>query len=233
MDIHLIAVRLAIALALGCAIGFERQWNQKVAGLRTNSLVALGAAGFVLMSELLSPNGDTTRVAAQVVSGIGFLGAGVIIREGVNVHGLTTAATLWCSAMVGTLTGAGFLAPAALAAVFVVGTNIVLRPVVRLLAERAVNSTDVETAYSLTVTCKIDAVKRLRLLLLDTLTITGLAIRQIKSETIAGTELARIVVRAVASQKMDVNLEKVTGTFIEEVDVTAASWRSARANPDV
>jgi putative Mg2+ transporter-C (MgtC) family protein len=78
------ALRLAAALLLGCAIGFERQWNQKMAGLRTNALVALGASGFVVFSGLVG-EGDPTRIAAQVVTGIGFLGAGVILREGINV----------------------------------------------------------------------------------------------------------------------------------------------------
>jgi len=99
--------RLGLALALGSAIGFERQWNQKMAGLRTNALVALGSCGFVVFSTLIG-QGDPTRMAAQVISGIGFLGAGVILREGISVHGINTAATLWCSAMVGTFAGAGF-----------------------------------------------------------------------------------------------------------------------------
>src|SRR5712672_2536351 len=85
--------RLGLALVLGSAIGFERQRHQKMAGLRTNALVALGACGFVVFSGMVG-QGDPTRVAAQVVSGVGFLGAGVILREGVNVHGVNTAATL-------------------------------------------------------------------------------------------------------------------------------------------
>jgi putative Mg2+ transporter-C (MgtC) family protein len=80
-----------------------------MAGLRTNALVALGASGFVVYSAMVG-QGDPTRVAAQVVTGIGFLGAGIILREGINVHGLNTAATLWCSAMAGTFAG-GFLVP--------------------------------------------------------------------------------------------------------------------------
>jgi len=98
-----ITIRLAVALLLGSLIGFERQWHQKMAGLRTNALVALGAGGFVVFSAMYPTQADPTRVAAQIVSGIGFLGAGIILREGINVHGLNTAATLWCSAMVGTL----------------------------------------------------------------------------------------------------------------------------------
>ena len=100
--------RLATALLAGAAIGAERQWHQKMAGLRTNALVALGAGGFVAFSGVVG-EGDPTRMAAQVVSGIGFLGAGIILREGVNVRGLNTAATLWCSAMAGTFAGGGYL----------------------------------------------------------------------------------------------------------------------------
>ena len=100
--------RLGVALALGSVIGFERQWHQKMAGLWTNALVALGSCGFVVFSSMVG-EGDPTRVAAQVVTGIGFLGAGIILREGINVHGLNTAATLWCSAMVGTFARRRFL----------------------------------------------------------------------------------------------------------------------------
>lgn len=81
-----------LALALGSATGFERQWNQKMAGLRTNALVALGACGFVVFSGVVG-QGDRTRVTAQVVCGVGFLGAAIILRQGVNIHGLNTAAT--------------------------------------------------------------------------------------------------------------------------------------------
>src|SRR5580693_4060214 len=104
-----IALRLGAALLIGAVIGFERQWRQRMAGLRTNALVSLGAAGFVVLSQTLSASGGT-QIAAQVVSGIGFLGAGVILREGINIRGLNTAATLWCSAMVGIFAGAGNLA---------------------------------------------------------------------------------------------------------------------------
>src|ERR1700761_3192718 len=111
-----ILLRLGFALTLGSLIGFERQWRQKMAGLRTNALVALGAAGFVVFSGLYPHEGSPTGIAAQIVSGIGFLGAGVIMRDGFNVQGLNTAATLWCSAMVGTFAGGGFLAASSIGA---------------------------------------------------------------------------------------------------------------------
>ena len=105
MNLTQFAVNLAAAFALGSLIGAERQWRQRMAGLRTNALVATGAAMFVMLAMPTPDN--TMRVAAQVVSGIGFLGAGVIMREGLTVRGLNTAATLWCSAAVGTLSGSG------------------------------------------------------------------------------------------------------------------------------
>ncbi|RFM24198.1 MAG: MgtC/SapB family protein [Candidatus Thermochlorobacter aerophilum] len=92
--------RLGLALFLGAAIGFERQWRQKSAGLRTNTLVSMGAAAFTLISfALISQDdgvykGDATRIIGQIVTGIGFLGGGVILREGLNVQGLNTAATI-------------------------------------------------------------------------------------------------------------------------------------------
>src|ERR1700738_3821542 len=106
--------RAAVALALGAVIGVERQWRQRMAGLRTNALVALGAALFELFGVLMANKQgiDPTRIAAYVVSGVGFLGAGVILRDGVNVRGINTAATIWCSSAVGVLAGAGSLVEA-------------------------------------------------------------------------------------------------------------------------
>ena len=126
--------RPSVALALGSVIGFERQWRQKMAGLRTNALVALGSCGFVVLSAMVG-QGDPTRVAAQVVTRIGFLGAGIILREGINVHGVNTAATLWCSAMVGTFAGAGLWAPSLEAAGVILGqAGTATTPLFRALA---------------------------------------------------------------------------------------------------
>jgi putative Mg2+ transporter-C (MgtC) family protein len=103
MQLAQTALNLFVAGCLGAAIGLERQWRQRLAGLRTNTLVALGAAIYVTYSRIVFDDQGAARMAAQVVSGIGFLGAGVIFKEGLNVRGLNTAATLWCSAAVGSL----------------------------------------------------------------------------------------------------------------------------------
>jgi putative Mg2+ transporter-C (MgtC) family protein len=126
--------RLSLALFLGAAIGIERQWRQKSAGLRTNTLVCMGAAAFTLISFALTSQddgvykGDATRIIGQIVTGIGFLGGGVILREGLNVQGLNTAATIWCSAAVGSLAGVGLFIEATIVSVAIMGTHLVLRP---------------------------------------------------------------------------------------------------------
>lgn len=103
-----ILLRLALAAGLGGAIGLEREYRQKPAGLRTNMLIGLGSALFAILSvELGTAAGSPDRVAAQVVTGIGFLGAGAILRSGDNVYGLTTAATIWVNAAIGTAAGLG------------------------------------------------------------------------------------------------------------------------------
>ena len=110
--------RISICFVLGLIIGIERQYRRRVAGMRTITLVALGSFLFVSISFLTNPV-DITRIAAQVVSGIGFLGAGVIIRDGQNIRGLNTAATLWCSAAVGTLTALGFIVEAVIGVLYI------------------------------------------------------------------------------------------------------------------
>lgn len=129
MDIDEYVIRIGSAMAAGILIGLERQWHHKSAGLRTNTLVALGSAIFVILSiKMTQESGDVTRIIAQVVTGIGFLGAGIIFKEGSNVHGLTTAATVWCSAAVGSMAAAGFVAETWLATLAIVLVNITLIP---------------------------------------------------------------------------------------------------------
>jgi putative Mg2+ transporter-C (MgtC) family protein len=110
-------LRIALAAALGGAIGLEREYRHKPAGLRTQMLIALGAALFSILSvELGTRAGSPDRIAAQVVTGIGFLGAGAILRSGENVHGLTTAATIWVNAAIGMAAGLGSYIVATVAA---------------------------------------------------------------------------------------------------------------------
>src|SRR5580692_861220 len=119
-------VSLGLAFLLGTLIGLERQWRQRSAGLRTTTLVATGAAAFADMGLRLMGPGGATRIIAYVVSGIGFLGAGVILKDGTNIRGLNTAATLWCSAAVGAFCGSGLLAESVALTLFVLAGNTLL-----------------------------------------------------------------------------------------------------------
>ncbi len=130
-------LRLLTAMAAGLIIGFERQWHHKSAGLRTNTLVATGAALYVLLSiNLTQESGDVTRIIGQVVTGIGFLGAGIIFKEGSNVHGLTTAATVWCSAAAGSVAAGGFYLETLIGVVAIISINLLLNPLGVWLSKR-------------------------------------------------------------------------------------------------
>ncbi len=141
--VHLVG-RVALSAALGAAIGMEREWRERAAGLRTHVLVAVGSAVFTIISaygfadfyaQMHIPSGvpsiprDPGRIAAQVVSGIGFLGGGVILRSGLTVRGLTTAATLWATAAIGMAVGSGMYVLGALTAAAVLMSLIGLRRV--------------------------------------------------------------------------------------------------------
>ena len=128
MDLTTFLIRITICFALSILIGLERQLRHRMVGLRTNVLVCIGSFLFVYLSFGANiVNSDTTRIAAQVVSGIGFLGAGVILRDGSKIKGLNTAATLWCVAAIGTLCAAGLVVEATIGTAFVLLSNVILR----------------------------------------------------------------------------------------------------------
>lgn len=120
--------QITVCFLLSSCIGIERQYRRRSVGLRTIILVSLGSFLFVRYSFSF-PDSDMNRIAAQVVAGIGFLGAGVIIKDGKTVKGLTTAATLWCAAAIGVLCSANLLFEAAVGTLFILFTNIILRSV--------------------------------------------------------------------------------------------------------
>src|SRR5438270_6244166 len=145
-------VSLFTAFVLGTLIGAERQYRQRTAGLRTNVLVAVGAAAFVDLAMHLSGADGGVRVIAYVVSGIGFLGAGVIMKQGLDVRGLNTAATLWASAAVGSCAGADMIAQSALLTAFVLAGNTLLRPLVNAIDRRPLHEQSSEATYEVIIT---------------------------------------------------------------------------------
>ena len=155
------ALRLGVGLGCGALIGIERQWQARRAGLRTNALVATGATLFVLYS-VVTNDSSPTRVASYVVSGVGFLGGGVILREGFNVHGLNTAATLWCSAAVGVLAASGHLLFTLIATGTIVGIHLLGRPLGRLIERDNGVEEDEDQPYQLQLICRPRSEKYVR-----------------------------------------------------------------------
>lgn len=217
-------ISLAVAFSLGSIIGFERQWRQRLAGLRTNTLVAVGAATFVLFASLVEGDASPTRVAAQIVSGIGFLGAGIIFKEGFNVRGLNTAATLWCSAAVGVMCGAGFYLHAVVATVFIISVNLFLRPLVTLIGRQPVSSTEYDKRYAVSIVCMGDAEAHVRALLLRDLG-TVLHIQDLESTNIEDSNRVEVNALFRADNNQDRLLEQIIGRLSLEPLVTSVRWR--------
>jgi putative Mg2+ transporter-C (MgtC) family protein len=163
------AISLFTAFILGTLIGAERQYRQRTAGLRTNVLVALASAAFVDLGMHIGGADGAVRVIAYVVAGIGFLGAGAIMKEGTNVWGLNTAATLWGSAAVGACAGADMVAQAVLLTVFVLMSNTLLRPLVNAINRLPIDEKASEAVYEVRVTADIAAMPRLRELMVEKL----------------------------------------------------------------
>ncbi len=173
------SVNMLIAMILGALIGSERQLRGRMAGLRTNALVSLGAAGFVIFAALFPDDINPTRVAAQVVTGIGFLGAGIIFRDGFNIQGINTAATLWCSAAVGLMSGTGHVMYAIALTSLIVFSNLGLRPIVRVLKKMPPQVVQIDRSFHLKLACLHEDERDIRASLvghlgnrLDTLEIT-------------------------------------------------------------
>ncbi|NMO00384.1 MgtC/SapB family protein [Gordonia sp. TBRC 11910] len=169
-------------MLLGVAIGVERQWQAHNAYIQTYALVALGAAVFVIFGAHSFPDvaGDPRRVAAQVVSGIGFLCGGVILKQGVSIVGLNTAATIWATAAVGALCGAGMFAAAAVATAIVFVGNFVLRPLGAVIGRRAVTR-ETEQRFLIEVDCRPDAEAAVRGALFDRMRADGFRVVSVDS----------------------------------------------------
>lgn len=176
-------LRLFTAVLLGSLVGMERQWRQRMAGTRTNALVAAGASAFVMSSFVL--HGDPSasgRVISYVVSGVGFLGAGVIFKDGANVRGLNTAATIWCSAAIGVLSGIGAWTFALILGAVVVMTNILLRPLAYRLHPVLPEAEPIESTYEIEVITRASEEISLRGLLLASVQETAVSLQSMYSE---------------------------------------------------
>ena len=211
MEWDLFALRVLLALTLGSLIGAERQMRQRIAGLRTNALVAAGASLFVTVGVMTGNADGQARIAAQVVSGIGFLGAGVIMREGLNVRGLNTAATLWCSAAIGVLSGLGHMLEATIGAFVILGANLLLRSVGQMINKQSMESaTEVEQMYRLSIICQANDEVHVRTLMLHMLNgMPQLLIQSLHSEDIPLAGQLEVRADLIASPNNLLQLEQI------------------------
>jgi putative Mg2+ transporter-C (MgtC) family protein len=219
----------AVSFFLAALIGLERQWRQRSAGLRTTAIVAVGAAAFSDLGLRLYGMDGATRIVAYVVSGIGFLGAGVILKDGAHIRGLNTAATLWCSAAVGALSGTGLYAEAAALAGFVLAGNTLLRPVVGWVNRLPLTPGVTEAKYAIHVICHPKDVADVRDLLDAELTKASYPVQEVKILAASETqlELAGVLLTATAE---NAELDAVVAALETSPLISSATWSAEAAS---
>jgi putative Mg2+ transporter-C (MgtC) family protein len=223
-------IRLVVAMSLGSGLGLERQWRQRMVRLLTNSLVCIGACSFVILSTMMQGDSSPTRVIAQVVSGIGFLAGGVILRDGTSIRGLNTAATIWCTAAVGALTGAGFLSKAFIAALVVLFAHLFLTPLGEMINQMASDSEEESEYYYYCIfVCNHRDEKNLREIFLKSLKETNnFEICSIHSEKLMGVEIeVRIEAQIIAKTRKDQELDHLISNLSLESGVKKVTWQFA------
>src|ERR1700691_5881828 len=197
-------LRLGAALLLGACVGLERQWRQRMAGTRTNALVSAGASAFVMCAFMVR---DTSRSEAQivsyVVSGVGFLGAGVIFKDAGSVRGLNTAATIWCSAAIGAISGLGRPLHALIMAAAVLVTNVILRPLAYRLYPAQAAGEEQEVTYGFELICRPDDEAHMRALLLQAMSKSSLILTGLRSEDIEGTSKMKVTAQIKGLGRQD------------------------------
>jgi putative Mg2+ transporter-C (MgtC) family protein len=228
--------RLLVAFALGALIGLERQWRHKIAGMRTTALVSVGAALFILLAEKITNDASSAaRVAAQIVTGIGFLGAGVIMKEGFNVTGLNTAATIWCSGAIGSLAGMGFWYESLIGTAVILFSHILLRPISKKIDkyhepgevhEGEVKETEV--SYLFKVICSSSTDNQVRVMLLEGLDRTSLKIAGLQIDDDIDTKRTHITADIRSPYPQNAAIENIVSILSMETDIFSISWEEKK-----
>ncbi|OAT36612.1 MgtC family protein [Proteus myxofaciens] len=219
-------LNLIVAMCLGALIGAERQWRQRMAGLRTNALVATGAAVFILSSIETSPD-SPGRIAAQVVSGIGFLGAGVIMRDGMNIRGLNTAATLWCSAGIGVLCGLSLYSLATVATFLILCANILLREAAQRIHIHPQYEVDLPQCYSIRIICDAEDEILVRTLILQAINGLHIRLQSLSSADTFSPNQLEVCAEVLATSVEQKEIEAIVCRVSLEKSVSAINWKIA------
>lgn len=219
-------VRIVVCFILSFIIGLERHLRGRAIGLRTNVLVALGSFLFVSMA-INVPTNDEVRMAAQVVSGIGFLGAGVILRDGTNIKGLNTAATLWCNAAIGVMCASGILLESAIGTFFILISNILLRYISKnfLKIEQPLNP---EKKYIIKVVCSDEKELVIRSIIMQYVERTALVLSHLESKDM-DTDQTKLYATITHSGEIDM-IEKLIGKISTEPGVTSVGFKTEEVN---
>jgi putative Mg2+ transporter-C (MgtC) family protein len=223
------SLRLGVALFLGGAIGIERQWRQTKAILKTNVLVCMGSCMFVMMSVMTPGDSSPTRMAAQVVSGIGFLGGGIILRDGASIRGLNTAATLWCAAAVGTLTGGGYLFQAYVGSGAVVFANLILRPLAEQIKFQPQKNAKVNTYYRYSLICDRQDEGAIRDLVLHLISGKSLLLNSIQSQGMQFSDKpdqVALEIEVVATRRDDKLIERLAQQLQNKTKTHDFNWET-------
>ena len=224
MDLSTFVIRLTICFCLSILIGLERQLRHRMVGLRTNVLVCIGAFLFVYLSFGINVS-DQTRVAAQVVSGIGFLGAGVILRDGSKIKGLNTAATLWCVAAIGTLCASGLVIEATLGTLFVLLSNIILRLLSMIIMGKIKNTSKEE--YTIRINCKKKKEEVIRTNFARIIDKTDLVLNSLERSEITEEE---IKLKAIVITSTPSKVEMVINKISTDPGIISITWEHQKIN---
>jgi len=219
-------LRVGLATLLGVAIGLERQWRSRMAGLQTMALVSMGSALFTILGAYsFGGQQDPTRIAAQVVTGIGFLGAGVIMKQGSSVTGLNTAATLWATAAVGALAGAWMWREAVIGAGIIIAGNTFLHPLAgRINRMTHAGREAVPANYLFEVECASDAEPSVRGLVVAALTQADFQLKSVRSLATMNPNEIALRAELTAHARDDAVMEDVVRALAADPAVRSASW---------
>ena len=217
--------RLGSALLMGAGVGLERQWRQRMAGTRTTALVAAGAAAFVMCAFMVRDTSHSeAQIVSYVVSGVGFLGAGVIFKDAGSVRGLNTAATIWCSAAIGAICGLGNPPHALVLAAAVLLTNLLLRPLAYRLYPAQAADGEQEVTYAFELICRPEDEAHMRALMLQAMSRSSLTLTSLRSEDIEGTNKMKVTSGIRGLGRQDAALEQLVERLSLEAGVSSVSW---------
>lgn len=220
-----IAPNLLLAVGLGALVGLERQFRQRFVGLTTHALVALGAAAFSSLGILMQEAADL-RIGGQVVTGIGFLGAGLIMRDGLSVRGLSSAATVWATGAIGMLAGYGLRIEAVEVTVLVILINIALPRLGSLLERFAPEREAVERFYVIELKCTSSDEAEIRARLLQAMQVHELRLHALESHALKDTGNVEVEAIVYSSRQEDELVEKLVGELSASPQIFAAKWTS-------